>query len=65
MKGVSVDIFKAALDTWLASIPDQPTTDGRQRAALTNALIQPRLVVEKMLTMKICMFKTHIFYNLR
>ena len=26
MTGVSVEMFKAALDTWLASIPDQPTT---------------------------------------
>ena len=39
MTGVSVEVFKAALDTWLCSIPDQPTTDGRQRAALTNSLI--------------------------
>ena len=39
MTGVSVEMFKAALDTWLASIPDQPTTDGRQRAAITNSLL--------------------------
>ena len=39
MTGVSVEVFKAALDIWLCSIPDQPTTDGRQRAALTNSLI--------------------------
>ena len=39
MTGVSVDIFKAALDTWLATIPDQPTTNGRQRAARTNSLL--------------------------
>ena len=37
--GVSVDTFKAALDGWLAGIPDQPTIPGRQRAALTNSLI--------------------------
>ena len=39
MTGVSVEVFKAALDTWLGSIPDQPTTNGRQRAALTNSLL--------------------------
>ena len=39
MTGVSVEMFKAALDTWLGSIPDQPTTNGRQRAALTNSLL--------------------------
>ena len=39
MTGVSVDTFKADLDSWLASIPDQPTVTGRQRAALTNSLI--------------------------
>ena len=39
LTGVSVDTFKAALDDWLAGIPDQPTTPGRQRAALTNSLI--------------------------
>ena len=39
LTGVSVDTFKAALDGWLAGITDQPTTPGRQRAALTNSLI--------------------------
>ena len=39
MKAVTVDTFKAGLDTWLATIPDQPTIPGRQRAALTNSLI--------------------------
>ena len=33
MKDVSVDTFKANLDTWLATIP------GRQRAAQSNSLI--------------------------
>ena len=37
--GVTVDTFKAELDTWLSSIPDQPTIEGRQRASLTNSLI--------------------------
>ena len=35
----TVDMFKGRLDAWLESIPDQPTTPGRQRAALTNSLI--------------------------
>ena len=39
MKGVTVDTFKALLDAWLSTIPDQPTIPGRQRAALTNSLI--------------------------
>ena len=33
MKGCSVDQFKAALDTFLATVPDQPTTEGTSRAA--------------------------------
>ena len=39
MTGVPVDTFKAALDRWLSSVPDQPTVSGRQRAALSNSLI--------------------------
>ena len=39
MTGVSVDSFKSRLDSWLTTIPDQPTISGRQRAALTNSLI--------------------------
>ena len=39
MSGISVDNFKAGLDAWLTRIPDQPTVPGRQRAALTNSLI--------------------------
>ena len=39
MTGVSVDTFKAGLDAWLTSIPDQPTIPGRHRAAITNSLI--------------------------
>ena len=39
MTGVSVDTFKYGLDAWLTKIPDQPTIPGRQRAALTNSLI--------------------------
>ena len=35
----SVDAFKAALDGWLATIPDEPTVSGRQRTARTNSLI--------------------------
>ena len=31
--------FKRELDSWLECVPDQPTTQGRQRAAKTNSLI--------------------------
>ena len=31
--------FKARLDKWLSSVPDQPTVSGRQRAAQTNSLL--------------------------
>jgi hypothetical protein len=31
--------FKSGLDSWLSSIPDQPTVGVRQRAAQTNSLI--------------------------
>ena len=39
VKGTSVDQFKAALDNFLATVPDQPTIDGSSRAAETNSLI--------------------------
>ena len=35
----TVEQFKTKLDSWLESIPDQPTVSGRQRAANTNSLI--------------------------
>ena len=35
----TVENFKTELDQWLATIPDQPTIPGRQRAALSNSLI--------------------------
>ena len=38
-KNVTVDVFKSGLDAWLSTIPDQPTSPGRQRAAITNSLI--------------------------
>ena len=44
MKAVTVDTFKAGLDAWLATIPDQPTIPRRQRAALTNSLIDQVVV---------------------
>ena len=44
MKAVTVDTFKVGLDAWLANIPDQPTIPGRQRAALTNSLIDQVVV---------------------
>ena len=39
MNCVMVDTFKLRLDAWLGSVPDQPTIPGRQRAALTNSLL--------------------------
>ena len=33
------DQFKSGLDEWLSTIPDQPTIQGRQRAATTNSLL--------------------------
>ena len=35
----TVDQFKFRLDEWLANVPDQPTIQGRQRAASTNSLL--------------------------
>ena len=35
MKGVTVDTFKAGVDTWLLSIPDQPTIDCRELPSAT------------------------------
>ena len=33
------EMFKAGLDEWLSTIPDQPTVPGRQRAAASNSLL--------------------------
>ena len=44
MKGVTVDTFKAGLDSWLSGIPDQPTITGRQRAAKSNSLIDQEVM---------------------
>ena len=35
----TVDQFKYGLDTWLATLPDQPTIPGRQRTAKTNSIV--------------------------
>ena len=35
----TVEQFKPKLDGWLALTPDQPTIPGRQRAAITNSLV--------------------------
>ena len=40
IKTGTVDQFKACLDTWLASVPDQPTIPGRQRPASSNSLLE-------------------------
>ena len=38
MSGTTLQ-FKVALDRWLSNIPDQPTVNGRQRAAASNSLL--------------------------
>ena len=35
----TVDNFKIGLDAWLTTIPDEPSIPDRQRAALTNSLL--------------------------
>ena len=35
----TVDQFKAELDSWLSTVPDQPTIPGRLRAAQSNSLL--------------------------
>ena len=35
----NIEIFKTALDKYLARVPDQPTTEGLHRAALTNSIL--------------------------
>ena len=39
LDSVTVDTFKARLDNWLSSVPDQPTVPERHRAANTNSLL--------------------------
>ena len=39
MSGCSVDTFNHSVDTFLATIPDQPTVPGLMRAASSNSLI--------------------------
>ena len=41
----TVDQFKARLDEWLATVPDQPSIQGRQRAASTNSLLDQVLLL--------------------
>ena len=41
----TVDQFKFRLDYWLATVPDQPTIQGRQRAASTNSLLDQVLQI--------------------
>ena len=41
----TVDQFKSRLDDWLATVPDQPTIQGRQRAASTNSLLDQVLQI--------------------
>ena len=50
---VTVETFKANLDQWLNTIPDQPTVAGRQRSAATNSLLDQ-------VTMQSRQFVTHL-----
>ena len=43
----TVDQFKARLDEWLATVPDQPSIQGRQRAASTNSLLDQVLLFSR------------------
>ena len=50
----TVDQFKAGLDSWLGEIPDQPTVNGRQRAAMTNSLIDQVPMHQRLVGTIIC-----------
>ena len=39
LDGVTVERFKGELDKFLSTVPDEPTTPGRSRAATTNSLL--------------------------
>ena len=39
MNHENVELFKSGLDRWLTTIPDEPSIPGRQRAAITNSLL--------------------------
>ena len=39
MKGTTLETYKKELDSYLSTIPDQPTLAGTQQAAETNSLI--------------------------
>ena len=44
----TTDSFKARLDEWLSTIPDQPTVPGRQRAAGSNSILdQVQTILQK------------------
>ena len=43
----AVDQFKVRLDEWLSTIPDQPTIQGRQRAAASNSLLDQVPLVQR------------------
>ena len=41
----NVDNFKFGLDSWLATVPDQPSIPGRQRAAPSNSLLDQAPII--------------------
>ena len=47
LDNVTVDMFKSNLDSWLGSVPDQPTIPGRQRAASSNSLLDQVILLNQ------------------
>ena len=47
LDNVTVDMFKSNLDSWLGSVPDQPTIPGRQRAAASNSLLDQVILLNQ------------------
>ena len=43
----TVESFKSGLDAWLSTLPNEPTIPGRQRAALTNSLLDQTVLHSK------------------
>ena len=41
----NVDNFQFGLDSWLATVPDQPPIPGRKRAAPSNSLLDQAPII--------------------
>ena len=42
---VKVDTFKLKIDIWLGQVPNPPSIPGRQRAVLTNSLLDQAILL--------------------